>query len=1056
VNEPRKPSSARTCAVFAAVLVSTALTAALAAAEIPESSYSDLHWRLVGPFRSGWATAVAGHPVEPAVFYFGGADGGVWKTDDAGQTWRPLFDRQGSASIGALTIAAADPSVIWVGTGQIQQRWDIVDGDGVYRSTDGGKSWVHLGLAETKHIGALWVDPTSADVAVVAALGHVFGPNEERGLFRTEDGGRTWTRVLYLDPDTGAADIAGTPELPDVLFASLWQVRRHPWLDYFQPTVGPGSGIYKSVDGGRGWVEVAGSGLPKGPLGRIELAVAPNTGARRVWATIEATEGGGLYRSEDGGAAWELINDDKTLAGSYMSWLVPDPRDPETVWTGGRPLRRSRDGGRSFTIVRSSPGGDDYHALWIDPRDPRRMITGADQGAVVTWNGGESWSSWYNQPTGQFYRLAVDDRFPYRIYSGQQDCGSVGIASRSDYGQLTFRDWSPVGGDERDGDVPDPTNPDVVYGAGLGGRLSKWNARTGQVQNVAPWPVGSYAERPGTTRYRYDWITPLAISKRPPHAIYLGAQVLFRSLDGGATWATISPDLSGAVPGARGCEGEVPLERATACGYGTIFAISPSPSADGLVWVGTTNGRVQLTRDGGATWTDVTPPGMRDWTKVNLIDASATDPATAYVAADRHRADDYDPIAYRTHDFGATWTEIGHGLPRGAWVGVVREDPEQPGLLYAGTSRGVWVSFDDGKSWRTLQLDLPTTGINDLLVHDGDIIVATQGRAIWVLDEVAPLRHLAASPVAGQPVLVPPATAWRLRFDQNRDTPLPPEEPRGENPPVGAVLDYILPEGAKGEVAIEVLDAGGAVVRRFASDDSPKPPNAPIYFADIWLGKPPLPGTGAGHHRFVWDLRYPPPPTLESSYSIAAVPGRPTPALPEGAFVLPGRYEIRLTVGGRSVVQPLTVAMDPRVTASPADLAALLGFQKDVSAALGRVVRLSKAIDDTAGSIAGLLSDPAVRASKSRLTRAAEELSVVRGSGEEGLAWAAEALSGLATDLESVDASPTASQREVLAMATERVARAETRWTAFDEGALRDLRRRLQRAGLSLEPTAPP
>ncbi|MGB6364887.1 MAG: hypothetical protein WBG64_19655, partial [Thermoanaerobaculia bacterium] len=746
-------------------LVTIPLTGAALAA-VPESSYSDLDWRLVGPHRAGWATAVAGIPDDPATYYFGGADGGVWKTTDAGSTWQPLFDRQGSASIGALTVAPGDPQVIWVGTGQIHQRWDIVDGDGVYRSTDGGATWTHLGLAETKHIGALWVDPASADTAIVAALGHVFGPNEERGLFRTTDGGRTWTKVLYLDADTGAADLAWTPDLPDLLFASLWQVRRYPWLDYFEPTVGPGSGIYKSTDRGVTWASVPGEGLPAGPLSRIELAVAPGTQGRRVWAAIETIDGGGLYRSDNGGASWELVNDDpESVASSYMSWLAPDPKDPEVVWAGGRPLRRSDDGGRTFTIVRSSPGGDDYHALWIDPGDPRRMITGADQGAVITFNGGKSWSSWYNQPTGQFYRLAVDDGFPYKIYSGQQDSGTVGIASRSDYGQITFRDWSPVGGDERDGDVPDPTDPDIVYGAGLGGRLSKWNRRTGQVQNVSPWPVSSYARRPGTTRYRYDWITPLAISRRPPHPIYQGAQVLFRSLDGGQSWETISPDLTGAVEGAAGCDGNVPQERATECGFGTIFAIAPSPQADGLVWVGTTNGRVQLTRDDGGHWTDVTPPGLGDWSKINIIDASAVDPGTAYLAVDRHRLDDFRPAAYRTHDYGATWTEIGHGLPDGAWVGAIRQDPEQPNLLFAGTSRGVQVSFDDGEHWQSLQLDLPTTGINDLLVHEDDVIVATQGRAIWALDAIAPLRHLAAAGPGDGVVLVPPTTAWRLRFN---------------------------------------------------------------------------------------------------------------------------------------------------------------------------------------------------------------------------------------------------------------------------------------------------
>ena len=962
---------------------------------VPESAFSALSWRLVGPFRSGWATAVAGIPGDPATYYFGGADGGVWRTTDAGSTWQPLFDDQGSASIGALTIAPSNPQVIWVGTGQIHQRWDIVDGDGVYRSTDGGETWTHLGLEDTKHIGALWVDPRSADTAVVAALGHVFGPNEERGLFRTEDGGRSWNKVLYLDADSGAADIAGTPELPDLLYASLWQVRRYPWLDYFQPTVGPNSGIYRSDDAGRTWEKVAGTGLPEEPTSRIELAVAPGTDGQRVWAGLELANGGGLYRSEDGGVTWELVNDDSSLVGSYMGWLLPDPSDSNTVWAGGQPLRRSIDGGKTFQIVRSSPGGDDYHALWIDPTDSQRMITGADQGAVVTFNGGKSWSSWYNQPTGQFYRLAVDNRFPYRIYSGQQDSGTVGIASRSDYGQITFRDWSPVGGDERDGDVPDPTDPDIVYGAGLGGRVSKWNARTGQVQNVSPWPLSSYAARPGTTRYRYDWITPLAISPRPPHPIYVGAQVLFRSLDGGSSWQTISPDLTGAVDEATHCDGDVPMERATECGYGVIFAIAPSLAADGLIWIGTTNGGIQLTRDDGATWSDVTPPSLPDWSKVNIIDASASDPGTAYVAVDRHRVDDPRPMAYRTHDFGATWIEIGHGLPPSEWVGAIRQDPEQAGLLFAGTNRGVHVSFDDGETWESLKLNLPTTGINDLLVHEDDVIVATEGRAIWVLDAVAPLRRLAAADLGDEPVLVPPATAWRLRFNQNKDTPLPPEEPTGENPPTGAILDYILPPNGAGPVVLEIFDTKGTLVRRFGSDDEIEPPNARIYFADIWLGEPPTPTTGPGHHRFVWDLRYKAPQTLGSSYSIAAVPGRATPARPEGAFVLPGTYEVRLTAGGQTVSQKLAVAMDPRVEVTSAELSNLLELQNEIAAALERVVALAAQTEEAGGE-------------------AHDEVRSV-----------ARVLTSLASDLESADAPPTEPQRELFAQAIDRLESAD-------------------------------
>ncbi|MCG6925073.1 MAG: hypothetical protein LJF30_07160 [Acidobacteria bacterium] len=984
-----RPQASRTVAVSPLLLsvgLSLIVSVTSVAAPIPESAYADLDWRLVGPHRGGWATAVAGVPGDAATWYFGGADGGVWKTTDAGSTWRPLFDRQGSASIGALTLAPSDPDVIWVGTGQVHQRWDIVDGDGVYRSTDAGATWTHLGLEDTRHIGALWVDPEDPDTAIVAALGHVFGPNEERGLFRTEDAGRTWERVLHEDATTGAVDLAWNPELPDVLYASLWQVRRHPWLDYFQPTVGEGSGIYRSTDRGRTWTAVAGVGLPDEPLGRIELAIASGAGGRRVWAAVETADAGNLYRSDDTGVTWELVNDDpERIASNYMSWLVPDPRDRDVVWTGGRPLRRSDDGGRTFRIVRSAPGGDDYHALWLDPTDPRRMILGADQGAVVSLNGGVSWSSWYNQPTGQFYRLAVDDEFPYRIYSGQQDSGTVGIASRSDYGQITFRDWSPVGGDERDGDVPDPANPDVVYGAGLGGRLSRWDRRTGQVQNVSPWPVSSYAARPGTTRYRYDWITPLSISSRPPHAIYVGAQVLFRSLDGGQTWATISPDLTGADAGVNDCDGDVPVERATACGFGTIFAISPSPVADGLVWVGTTNGRVQLTRDDGAHWKDVTPPALGDWAKVNIIDASAIVAGTAYVAADRHRLDDRTPVAYRTHDYGATWTEIGHGLPEGAWVGVIRQDTRQPDLLFAGTSRGVHVSFDDGEHWQSLQLDLPTTGINDLRVHRGDVIVATQGRAIWVLDDVTPLRALAAGGTPEDVALVSPAPALRLRFNQNKDTPLPPNEPRGENPPAGAVIDYVLPAGSDSPVSLEILDAHGNVVQRFHSHESTPPREARVYIADVWRGDPPRPGSGPGHHRFVWDLRLPPPPTLESRYAIAAVPGRPTPLQPQGAFVLPGRYTVRLAAGGRIQSQPLVVEMDPRVEVSLAELEALLAFQGEVAAALARAVALARATEDDA-----------------------------RLAARETARSVAGALTSLATDLECADRAPTGPQRALL------------------------------------------
>lgn len=1028
-------------ATFAVPEVASAApgTASPATAVVSPSDYGDLRWRLLGPFRGGWATAVAGLPGEPASFLFGAADGGVWKTTDAGVTWRPLFERDRASSIGALAIAPSDPRVIWIGTGQVHQRWDVVSGEGLFRSTDGGVTWNPAGLRDSRHIGKIWVDPNNADVAVVAALGHLFGPGGDRGLFRTEDGGKSWQQVLYRDADTGAVEIAGDPANPQRLYAATWQVRRHPWLDYFQPTEGPGSAVYSSADGGRTWTACGRSGWPAGDLGRIALAVAPGSSGHKVWAAVS---GKGLFSSTDGGATWALTNGDGSLANSYMANLAADPRDPETLWAMGRGLRKSTDGGKTFTIAKGAPGGDDYHILWIDPTDSMRMITGADQGAVVTLNGGVSWSSWYNQPTGQFYRLAADKRFPYWIYSGQQDSGTVAIASRSDYGQLTFRDWHPVGGDERDGDIPNPANPDIVYGAGLGGRLSKWNARTGEAQNVSPWPIPSYGARPGSARYRYSWITPVAISPRPPHAIYQGAQVLFRSTDGGATWKTVSPDLTGAVPGASGCDGDVPTERASACGFGVIFAIAPSPAVDSQVWIGTDNGRVQLTRDDGTTWQDVTPPGLGDWSKVNTLDASASDPATVYVAADRHRLDEMRPVAFRTHDFGATWTDIGRGLPQDEWLGALRQDPQRAGLLYAGTNRGVYVSFDDGASWQSLQRNLPTTGINDLIVAGegaGDLVVATQGRAIWALDNLEPLRHLAALDRT-QPMLLPPAPAVRLRFNQNKDTPLPPEEPRGENPPVGAVLDYLLPTAAKGPVVLEIFDAAGSRVRRFASDETPERPRSGVYFTGHWLAEAQLPATGAGHHRFVWDLCRERPQALDYSYSIAAIAGRETPPAPQGALVSPGTYEARLTVDGVTSRQQLIVVADPRVERAASEYAELATSQADVALLLAEsatFARMLTALDrrlDAAPKRGDGSPARWVEEAKRRLSevRAADDPEAVNGD-----------LAGLAADLESADSPPTAPQREVLAECRRRLEGFAGRWREFERRERPRLERRI-------------
>ena len=1031
---------------FALICVLGLTAGAASAAGIPPEAYSALRWRLVGPFRGGWATCAAGVS-GTETFYVGTADGGVWKTSDAGRTWSPLFDHETAASIGALAVIPGNPDTLWVGTGQVTSRWDIVSGTGVYRSRDGGKTWEARGLADSRHIGRLLVDPRNPDVVLVAAQGHHFGPGGERGVFRTTDGGATWTRILFVDEGSGAVDLAMDPATPDVVYASFWQTRGYPWQSYFTPSVGPGSGIFKSTDGGRTWARLSGHGLPEGPMGRIGLAVAPGSRGGRVWASIDGGAAPGLYRSDDGGATWQRMS--PLNAGAYFGRIFGDPASPDTVWLMGQSLRRSTDGGKTFGFVRGSPGGDDYHFLWIDPNHPERMLAAADQGAVVTVNGGASWSSWYNQPTGQFYHLAADDRFPYWIYSGQQDSGTARVASRSDYGQLTFRDWHPVGGDERDYDIPFPGNPDIVYGSGLGGRLSRWDAKTGQVQNVSPWPVSSYAQRPTTVRYRTTWITPLAISPLPPHAIYQAAQVLFRSLDGGQRWETISPDLTGAVPGAPDCTGDVPVERATACGYGVIATIAPSPLEKDRVWVGTDNGRIHMTRDNGKTWQDVTPRGLPDWSRVAQIDASPTSPSTAYAAVDRHRLDDFRPYVYVTHDDGKTWRLASNGLPADAWVGVVRQDLVRSDLLFAGTRQGVFVTFDDGGSWQPLQLNLPTSGVNDLLVHGRDLIAATEGRALWVLDDVTPLRHLTGN--AAGPVLLPPAEAWRVSANQYRDTPLPLDEPRAANPPAGAVLDYVLPATVQGPVGLEIADSRGQVIRRFRSDETPARPPANQYFANDWLQPPaPLPAR-PGHNRVVWDLRAPRPRALDYDFSIAAVPGVDTPMVPQGPLVAPAIYEVRLTVDGRTLSQPLKVAMDPRSDVTPADIAAQQGFYGDIAQALERLTGAHERIDAVAERLKALDGELAGRGALQETARrlAADVDRFRTGPSEDNLDAVAGVLTALATDVEGADRTPTGPQREVFATYRQRLDTALAHWQTLAGGPLRDLDRQVREAGLA-------
>jgi photosystem II stability/assembly factor-like uncharacterized protein len=1040
----------RRALIILLILVSGETSAAPTSTAVSAVPLPALQWRLLGPFRGGWSTMAVGVPEEPDVYYAAAAGGGVWKTTDAGRTWSALTDSKPIATVGAIAVAPSNPRVVYIGTGQPEPRYDVGAGTGVYRSADAGRTWQGLGLAATRHIGAIVVDRRNADTVLVAAQGHLFGPNEERGVYRSEDGGRTWTRSLFVDTATGAVDLAVDPANPDVVFAATWTARVWPWLSYFTPVEGDGSALWRSTDGGRNWQRLGGEGWPTGPLGRIGVAVTRAGSALRIYASVDRSAGdGGLYRSDDGGGHWRRVNEASWLTVWYMSRLTVSPNDPDTLYTIGRSVHESKDGGATFTIVRGAPGGDDYHFLWINPKEPSHRVLASDQGASITVNGGETWSDWYNQPTGQFYYLAADERFPYRIYSGQQDSGTVSIASRSDYGALGLRDRHPVGGDERDYDLPDPDDPAIVYGSGLGGRISRFDERTGLVTNVTPWPVMGYGKRASDYRYHYNWFSPIAFAPFAPHALYAGSQVLWRSLDRGAHWESVSPDLSGRREGAADCGGNPDPSRALACGYGSINVIAPSPNDAAELWVGTDDGLLWLTRDSTRTWRRVTPPGVPVWAKVSSIDLVPKGRGMAYVAVDNHRQDDLKPYVFVTRDYGATWHEIGAGLPADRFVSVVRADPVRPGLLYAGTEMGVYVSFDDGGHWQDFNLNLPPVWVHDLMIKDRDLVAATVGRALWVLDDLSPLRQWRAFDA---PLLAQPAPAWRLRGNQNKDTPLTPETPLGQNPPTGAVIDYYLPRRVK-VVELEFRDGDGAVVRRFSSAEPERVSTAERYFAERWVQRPALLGTEAGAHRFVWDLREPRPRSPSYEWSIAATPFEGTMPQPAGAIVLPGDYRVSLTADGRRLEAPLSVRADPRVPVNPANLAAARDFGRALSADLALLWQGQAEISAVRGGLAAqrkALAGDTNRGLSDRLAALDRALgAIVDGNGEHemGLTLAGKTLATIATDVEGSDEAPTSAQREVATRAHTATQADMDRWQAVRSRDLADLNRDLLAAG---------
>jgi photosystem II stability/assembly factor-like uncharacterized protein len=872
------------------------------AAQVDPKTYGGMKWRLIGPFRGGRAIAVAGVPSQPNTYYFGAVAGGVWKTTDGGISWDPLFDKQTTtSSIGALAVSDSDPNVIYVGSGEACIRGNISFGDGVYKSTDAGKTWTNVGLKDTRHIGAVIVHPTNPDVVFVAALGHAYGPNTERGIFRTRDGGKTWEKVLYLDDRTGGIDIVFDPQNPHILFAAMWEGYRTPWT---LNSGGAKDGLYRSNDDGATWKRIEGNGIPEGPLGRISVSVS-GADSNVVYALIEAKKGG-LYRSDDGGTNWSLITDDHRFRQRawYFTHVWADPKDSNRVYIANTGLFRSIDGGKSWERL-NAPHGD-HHALWLDPNNPNRMINGNDGGATISVDGGKNWTTQGNQPTAQFYHVAADNDFLYRVYGSQQDNSSIGIRTRSDHGYIDSPDWSAVGGGESGYVVPDPRDSNIIYADDEGQIFTRYDRRINQAQSIQQWPETTDGHPAAGIKYRYTWTMPIVVSSHNPDVIYHTAQYVFRSTDAGHSWTTISPDLTRNDKTKQGDSGgPLTKDQYSVEYFDVIFSLAESPKQESLLWAGTDDGLIQLTRDTGKSWANVTPKEMPEWAAVSLIEPSPFDAGTAYVAVDAHKLDNFKPYIFKTADFGKTWTKLVAGLPDNSYVHAVREDPKRKGLLYAGTETGIWVSFNDGSNWQPLQLNLPVTPIHDLIIHDDDLAVATHGRSFWVLDDISPLRQLSASNAAEDAHLFTPRTAFRARMGHMRRR----RYAIGENPPEGAILYYYLKEEPKAPARLELLDAQGKVIRAFTSEEKKKEGAAEEWERDAPEEHIPA---KAGLNLFTWDLRY----ELPVKVPLAIY----TNGEPIGPLVLPGSYQVRLTVAGKSQTAPLEVKLDPRVHTSAEDL----------------------------------------------------------------------------------------------------------------------------------------
>ena len=1032
-----------------ALLASATMSSCVAQSPVPEQAYNKLEWRLVGPFRAGRSAAASGIPGSSTTFYFGSVGGGVWKTTDAGTQWSPMFDGQKIASIGAIAVAPSDPNVIYVGTGESDIRLDLGSGDGVYKSVDAGATWKNVGLKDSRQISRIVVDPNNPSIVYVGALGHAYGPSAERGVYKSTDGGATWQHVLDRGPSIGVADLAISQDHPNILFAAMWNAHRPPWSIY-APLNGPGSNLYRSTDSGATWQLMRAPVMPKDDLGRIGVAVSSD--GKRVYALIEAKKGG-LYRSDDGGDTWILANPDPRITSRawYFQGITVDPEDRDTIYMPNVALYTSADAGKTISIVRGAPGGDDYHQLWVDPKNSSRLLLATDQGTTISLDHGLTWSTWYNQPTAQMYHVITDNQFPYVLYGAQQDSGAYAVVSRTSHSVITARDFFLPGNSESGYMAPDPGNPNILYMSSTNGTTFRVNLKTQLSQTITPWPMRSFQVNVSQMKYREPWTPPLAFSAFDHKTLYMASQFMMKTLDGGLHWQTISPDLTGEVPSAKVAvpDPSVPNDLAVKQGYGLINAFATSSLSPRLIWTGSDSGLIYLTRDAGTTWKNVTPKDFGPWSKVSIIEASHFNPAVAYIAVDRHETDDQKPYIYRTDDYGVSWKIIVDGIRSNSFAWVVREDAKEKNLLYAGTELGVYVSFNRGDSWQPLQLNLPVVSIRDLTVHENDLVTATHGRSFWILDDITPLREAAKAAQTNEAYLFHPATAMRIDNDAFIGSPLPPEEPTGKNPPDGAILDYYLKTNAK-NVRLEIFNAQHESVRHYDSNIAPPPARRPSMIAERWFPKPQLVETTPGMHRFIWNLTWAGDGVPDSDDEDERVP--------RGPRVTPGLYEVRLTVDDKVYSAPLKITMDPRSGATPTVLAVQMQTSREIflksllsRKALAEINSVQEQMDGLRTRIPA--SNTALMGEFADVERSIRTLVGRDDQGLDPKTWSlSTANSGLNSALAVVEVGeriPPSQAMEVYHMATKAAASNEAQWTRLKTIELARLNQHLQAANLT-------